>query len=254
MATTPTTRVTRLARSHRIDVDTATFPASQYQQVFGVEEAKLIEEIRTEEDEVHEDAGWMRETNTGSSWRLEIKLAYSTNLDGDTLNAVHSFLREQFKLHRSGRVEAAEFGVRIYARDGLDSGHEHEGRCYVKEWSMPGGKGRDAIDIVLRGQGPLADITNPEADLTPTVTGLDPATGAEAGGEIINVYGNHFMPGGVDAVTDVDFGANAAEWTTVSDSHLVAVAPAGTGTVQVQVTTAAGASADVAADDYIYTA
>ncbi|ROO51078.1 IPT/TIG domain-containing protein [Micromonospora sp. Llam0] len=252
MATTPTTRVTTLARTHRLDADTATYPAVQYQQVYGQEDLKLIEELRTEEDEMHEGAGAMRETNTGYSWRLELKLAYSTNLAGTSIDAVHAFLRSRFKMHRAQRVEEAEFGVRFYNRDGLDSGHDHEGRCYVKSWTMPGGKGADRIDVVLQGQGALTDITNPAADLTPVVTGLDPATGAEAGGEIINIFGQHFKAGGVDA-TDVDFGANAADFTVVNDSHIVAVAPAGTSTVQVQVTNATGASADTAADNYIYT-
>jgi len=254
MATTPTTRVTQLARSHRIDLDTAIYPASAYNQLFGVEEAKLIEEMRTEEDEMYSDAGAMRETNTGYNWRLEIKLAYSTNLAQTAVDTVQAFLRAQFKAHRASRVEQAEFGVRFYEREGLDDGHNHEGRAYVKSWSMPGGKGRDTLDIVLQGQGGLADITNPAGSLLPTVTGLDPATGVEAGGTLVEIFGQHFMPNGTDGVTDVDFGAVAVvQWDVVSDSHIVAVAPAGTGTVAVRVTTAAGQSADTAADNYIYT-
>lgn len=255
MATTPTTRVTDLARSHRIDLDTATYPASSYNQLYGVEEAKLIEDLRVEDDENYDDEGAFRETNTGYSWRLEIKLAYSTNLAQSTVTTEHAFLRTQFKKHRTMRIEQAEFGIRFYHREGLDDGHNHEGRCYVKSWSLPGGKGRQTVDIVLQGQGGLSDITNPLADLTPVVSSLDPATGDEAGGELINIYGQHYMPNGVDGVTDVDFGANpATEYTTVSDSHIVAIAPAGTSTVAVRVTTAAGQSADTGADDYVYTA
>ncbi|TDC42093.1 IPT/TIG domain-containing protein [Micromonospora sp. KC213] len=254
MATTPTTRVTTLARSHRLDADTAVFPASQYQQLMGIEDLKLVEEVRVEEDEMYSDNGAMRETNTGYNWRLEGKLAYSTNLAGTSIDPVHAFLRTKFKAHRAGRVENAEFGVRFYNRDGLDSGHDHEGRVYVKSWTMPGGKGRDVIDVVLQGQGPLADIVNPIASLVPTITALDPATGGTAGGNHVNIYGQHFKPGGVAAVTDVDFGANpASDFTVVSDSHVVATAPAGAaGTVQVSVTTSAGTSANTAADDYTY--
>lgn len=255
MATTPTTRVTRLARSHRLDIDTATYPASQYEQLFGVEDLKLIEELRVEEDETYSDDGAMRETNTGYSWRLEIKLAYSTNLAQSAVDTVHAFLRTKFKQHRLTRIENAEFGVRFYEKDGLDSGYECEGRVYVKSWTMPGGKGGDRVDVVLQGQGALTGITNPAGSLVPTVTGLDPATGDEAGGELINIYGQHFKPAGQADVSDVDFGANGADFTVVSDSHIVAVAPAGSaGTVQVKVTTSAGASADTAADNYIYTA
>ncbi|TDC81907.1 hypothetical protein E1193_13470 [Micromonospora sp. KC606] len=256
MATTPTTRVTSLARSHRLDVDTAVYPAVNYEQLMGIEDLKLIEEVRVEEDEVYNDNGAMRETNTGYSWRLEGKLAYSTNLAGSAVDTIHAFLRTRFKAHRTGRVENAEFGIRIYNRNGLDDLHNCEGRVYVKSWTMPGGKGRDAIDIVLQGQGQLADIVNPVASLVPTVTGLDPATGAAAGGNHVNVYGSHFKPNGVPSVTDVDFGAVAADdFTVISDSHLVATAPAGSaGIVQVTVTTADGTSANTAADDYTYTA
>ena len=254
MATTPTTRVTQLARRYRIDIDTATFPASNYEQLVGIEDAKLIEERRTEDDETHDDAGAMRESVIGYNWRIEAKLAFSSNLAGDTLDTVHAFLRNKFKATRSSSAQAQEFGVRFYDRSGLDDGMSSEGRCYVKNWTLPGGKGRDAIDVVLQGQGALADITNPAGDLTPTVTGLDPATGAEAGGELISIFGQHFMPNGTADVSDVDFGANAAaDFNVISDSRIEAIAPAGTGTVQVEVTTSAGSSADTAADNYLYT-
>jgi hypothetical protein len=254
MATTPTTRVTQLARRYRIDIDTAVFPASNYVQLVGVEDAKLIEERRVEDDEMYDDAGAGREAVTGYSWRIEAKLAYSTNLAGTVLDTVHTFLRGKFKATRDSSAQAEEFGIRFYDRAGLDDGMSSEGRCYVKAWTLPGGKGRDAIDVVLQGQGALADIVNPAGSLLPTVTGLDPAAGLEAGGELISIFGQHYAPGGVDDVTDVDFGATpAAGWTTISDSHIVAIAPAGAGTVAARVTTAAGQSADTAADNYIYT-
>lgn len=255
MATTPTTRVTSLARSHRLDIDLGTYPAVQYDQAFGLEDLKLIEEPRVEEDEMYDDDGAMRETNTGYAWRLEGKLAYSMNLAGTAIDPVHAFLRTRFKGHRTSRIEQHEFGIRFYHRDGLDDLYNCEGRVYVKQWTMPGGKGGDRIDIVLQGQGQLVDIANPLASLVPTVTGLSPATGDDGGGELVNVYGQNFKPNGVDDVSAVDFGANAAEFTVISDSHLVAVAPAGAaGTVAVRVTTDAGQSADTPADNYTYTA
>lgn len=254
MATTPTTRRTTLARSHRLDIDTGD-GVTNYEQLFGIEGMTLVEELRTVEDEMYEDSGAMRETNVGYNWQLEVQLAYSTNLAGDALDTVHAFLRSQFKSHRGSRVENAEFGIRFYERDGLDDGHNHEGRVYVKQWSMPGGKDRDLLELVLRGQGGLSDIDNPEADLTPMVTGLDPSSGAEAGGTLVSVFGQHFMPNGSSDVTDVDFGANPADdYNVVSDSRIEAVAPSGTGTVDVSVTTSNGTSANTSADDYEYTA
>lgn len=253
MATTPTTRVTTLARTHRLDIDTATYPASQYQQAMGIEDLKLVEEPRVEDDEDYDDTGAMRETNTGYSWRLEGKVAYSTNLAGSALDPVHAFLRTQFKKHRTGRVERAEFGVRFYHRDGLDSGHEHEGRVYVKTWTLPGGKGRNAIDVVLQGQGDLADIANPAGSLLPVVSGVTPVTGGIAGGGApIQIFGRSFTT--VVGAAGVKFGAtNATSYTVVNDSLIVAVVPAhAAGLVQVIVTNPTGPSVDTTADDYTY--
>lgn len=249
MATTPTTRVTQLARSHRIDIDLGVSPAVNYQQLVGIDEAKLVEELRVEDDEGYNDAGAMRETNTGYSWRIELKLAFSTNLAQSAVDTVHAFLRTQFKKHRAGRVEAAEFGIQFYNRDGLDSGHDHEGRVYVKQWSMPGGKGRDTIDVVLQGQGPLADIANPAGSAVPAVTGLSPTGGGTAGGNLVQIFGTKFT-----GASAVKFGAtNATNYTVVNDTLIVATAPAATaGAKDVTVTTPGGTSANTAADDYLY--
>jgi hypothetical protein len=249
MATTPPDRVTALARRYRLDIDTATFPAVAYTQLIAVEDGKLIEERRVEEDEAYEDAGAMREAVTGYNWRIEAKIALSTNLAGAPLNTVHAFLRTKWKATRTASAQASEFGIRIYDRNGLDSGHEHEGRVYVKSWTTSGGKGRETVDLVLQGQGALADITNPLANLDPVVTGLDPATGAAAGGNLVNIYGQHFT----DA-TDVDFGVAAAVFEVVNDGHIVAVAPAvAASTVNVSVTTAEGTSATGGTpDNYVY--
>ncbi|WP_026189658.1 phage tail tube protein [Salinispora mooreana] len=255
MATTPTTRVTELARTHRLDIDTATYPAINYQQLMGVEEAKLLEELRTEDDEVYDDTGAMREEVTGYNWRVEVKIAWSTNLQGSAIDAVQAFLRTQFKALRTSSAGNAEFGIRWYNREGLDDGESHEGRCYVKSWAPSGGKGRKTIDIVLQGQGQITDITNPAGSLTPTVTSIAPTTGSTAGDDqVVNIYGQHFKPNGTASVTAVGFGANpATDYTVVSDSHIVAIPPAGlAGTVQVQVTTTTGTNTDTTADDYTY--
>ena len=251
MATTPTTRVTALSRRMRVDIDTATYPASQYQQLMGKQELKLIEELRTVDGETYEDEGAARDDVTGYSWRVEGKILHSTNAAGTAVDPVHLFLRQQFELAKGG-AHLGEFGIRWYDRNGLDDGNSKEGRAYVKAWPPEGGSpgAQDVISVVIQGQGPLASITNPNASLLPAVTGLSPATGAAAGGELINVYGTHFT-----GATDVDFASDAADFVIVSDSHIVAVAPAhAAGTVQVKVTNAAGVSPNVTADDYVYTA
>ncbi|WP_320069602.1 phage tail tube protein [Micromonospora sp. RTGN7] len=252
MATTPTDRRTMLARRLRVDIDTAAYPTSLYQQLMGIQELKPVDELRTESDEAYEDDGAGRESVTGYNWRLEIKLLHSTNAAGTSLDPLHAFLRTKFLAAKSN-VRLGEFGVRWYDRNGI--GEAHEGRAYVKQWSPDGGGGgaQDTVSIVIQGQGPLAsDVANPAANLTPVVTGLAPTGGGTAGGTLVNVYGGRFA--GTSGATGVKFGAtNATNYTVVSDSHIVAVAPAGSaGTVQVIVTNTGGASPNVAADNYLY--
>lgn len=250
MATTPVTRVTGLARDYTIQIDTATYPASSYVTLPGNVSLRLIRELRTVSDEVTADAGAEREDATGSNWRVEGKIKHSVNLAGTSRDATQAFLRGKFEaVHGGAAVGTAEFGVKIYHNDGL-SGEAWEGRAYVKQWSGAEPPNQDEVDIVIKGQGALATITNPASSQLPAVTSLSPATGDEAGGEIINIYGHHFT-----GATDVDFGADAADFTLVHDGHIVAVAPAhAAGTVQVKVTTPEGVSANTAADDYVYTA
>jgi hypothetical protein len=249
MATTPTDRRTMLARRLRVDIDTGAFPASNYQRLMGIQELKPVDELRTESDEAYEDDGAARESVTGYNWRLEVKILHSTNAAGTALDPVHAFLQAKYHAAKNN-VAAGEFGVRWYDRNGV--GDAREGRAYVKQWSPDGGNGgaQDTVSVVIQGQGPLdAEVLNPAANLTPAVTGLAPAGGPTAGGNLVNVYGTHLT-----GATDVDFGANPAEdITVVSDSHLVAVAPAGAaGTVQVSVTTPDGTSPNVDADNYTY--
>lgn len=253
MATTATTRVTDLSRNHRIDVNIAADPSTNYQEVPGQEDMKLAEDPRIEADEMYNGNGAMRETNTGYAYRYELKLAYSTNLAGTALDPIHSFLRQRFKGLRTQRAEQLEFGARVYHREGFDDEHCQEGRVYVKSWVVSGGTGRKTVDVVLQGQGEVVDIDNPLGTALPGILGLSPATGDEAGGELISIYGEKFT--GVTGAAGVKFGAtNATSYVFINDGWIVAIAPAGTaGTVQVKVTTPAGESPNVTADNYVYT-
>ena len=250
MPTTPTTRVTALARRYRVDIDTATFPASQYQQLMGMSEVKLIEELRTEGDEAYEDNGAAREQVTGYNWRLEIKLFHSKNAAGTALDTVHRFLRTKFEAAKQG-AHLGEFGVRWYDKDGLDDGNAKEGRAYVKAFPPDGGGpgSLDVISLVIQGQGQLASITNPAATAVPAVTGLSPTGGSTAGGNLVQVFGGKFT-----GASAVKFGAtNATNFTVINDSLIVATAPAATaGAKDVTVTTPGGTSPNTTADDYLY--
>lgn len=254
MATTPTTRVTDLARRMRVDIDLGVYPAVNYQQLLGIFDLKLIEELRTVDDELYEDDGAMREAITGYNWRIEGKVKFSTNVARTVVDAVHAYLRSQFMVGRGSNVANAEFGMRWYDRTGLESNDSAEGRAYVKSWSPDGGTPGNPSDLslVLQGQGPLAAITNPAAVLTPAVTGLSAITGPAAGGNSIQIFGSKFST--VVGVTGVKFGAsNATNYSIVNDGLIVATAPAhAAGSVQVIVTNPSGASPDTTADDYLY--
>jgi len=254
MATTPRTTITDLTRRMRVDVDLGVYPAVNYQLLPAIFDCKLIEELRTVDDEVNEDDGAAKDAVTGYSWRVEVKVKLSTNVARTALDPVHQFLRQKFIAARGSNVALGEFGMRWYDRTGLESYDSVEGRAYVKSWSPDGGGPGNPSDLslVIQGQGKLTDITNPLAVLTPTVTGLSAISGPAAGGNSVQIFGSKFST--VVGATGVKFGAtNATNYSVVNDGLIVATAPAhAAGSVQVIVTNPSGASPDTAADDYLY--
>ncbi|MBT0770667.1 IPT/TIG domain-containing protein [Kineosporia sp. J2-2] len=82
----------------------------------------------------------------------------------------------------------------------------------------------------------------------PSVGGIQPVTGPEAGGTTVTITGTD-----LSGATAVSFGGTpAAAFTVSSDSRIVATAPAGTGTVHVRVTGPGGTSATSSDDEYRY--
>ncbi len=82
----------------------------------------------------------------------------------------------------------------------------------------------------------------------PTVTGIAPNEGPEAGGTTITVTGTHLK-----GATKVDFGAALGASVEVkSETELTVKSPAGTGTQHVTVTSAGGTSTTSAADEFTY--
>jgi hypothetical protein len=96
------------------------------------------------------------------------------------------------------------------------------------------------LDLTPADQGQLA---------APAVTGVTPGSGPTAGGTVVTITGGNFT-----GATAVAFGGVAAATFTVnSASQITATAPAhAAGTVDVTVRTAAGTSAQVAADQFTY--
>ena len=83
----------------------------------------------------------------------------------------------------------------------------------------------------------------------PVVVGISPTSGPPAGGTIVTIIGSGFS-----GTTEVDFDSVAAPFAVMSDTEMLAMAPAGTGTVDVTVTTANGTSATSSADQFSYVA
>lgn len=241
----PTDDRTALARRLALDVNMGTAQAPDWQRLLGVQEFMPTYEPRREDDESYEDSGAMRRATTGYAWGVELSLIHRTGPDGTTWNPVQERLRTAAEANDTA---TGEVQVRWYDRNGR-SGGNYQGWVLV-DWTPEGGEpgARDVVNVVLHGQGQRQEIPNPLADLTPIITSLDPTTGPEAGGTLVTVHGGNFVD-----VTAVNFGANpATDFTVVSATRIVAVAPAGTGTVDVTVTNSAGTSQTSAQTKYTY--
>ncbi|XVU25810.1 phage tail tube protein [Actinoplanes sp. CA-054009] len=244
--------ITLLARRMATDINVGSDAAPDWQRLFGIEEFKPVRELRTEDDEEYADDGESRELVTGRSTRLELKVKSRKGTDTEALNPVHAFLIDRFEnsvIDQAG----SEFGVRYYGRDGI--GDAIQGRAYVKQWAPEGGNSgaKDTVSVQLQFQGKTSRVANPAGVLTPTVTALVPAGGGTAGGNLVTIKGSKFT--GVTGAAGVKFGAtNAAQYTVLDDTRIVAEAPAGTaGAKDVTVTNAAGTSPTAGdGNDYTY--
>ena len=118
----------------------------------------------------------------------------------------------------------------------------------------PAGTGTVQVTVVTpAGTSPetsAALFSFNDVTTAPTVTGLSPTSGPEAGGTLVTITGTSFT-----GATAVDFGATAAtNLTVVNDTTITADSPAGTGTVDVTVTNSVGTSPTSPADQFTFTA
>jgi len=91
-------------------------------------------------------------------------------------------------------------------------------------------------------------FTTLAASAAPTITGISPSSGPEAGGTSVTITGTNFT-----GATAVKFGDSNATYSVNSATQIIAVAPAGTGTVHVTVTAPGGTSATSSTDRFTYT-
>ena len=150
------------------------------------------------------------------------------------------------------------------------SGAATEGTDYATGtpvFSIPDGQATDTItlsvieDAEIEGTEDItATISNPSAgsistsqatanvaddDFAPTVSGISPMSGPEAGGTLVTITGTGFT-----GATTVHFGSTvltSGEFNVSSDTEIVVSVPPGIGTVDITVTNASGTSATGAA-------
>ncbi|MDA8269139.1 MAG: IPT/TIG domain-containing protein [Actinomycetota bacterium] len=95
--------------------------------------------------------------------------------------------------------------------------------------------------------------SSPSSSVTPTVTGISPATGPATGGTTVTITGTGFT---TTKTTTVSFGTTTATSVSVTSATSITVtSPAhASGTVTVTVTTSGGTSATSPTDQFTYTA
>ncbi|MCE5253655.1 MAG: IPT/TIG domain-containing protein [Actinomycetia bacterium] len=120
----------------------------------------------------------------------------------------------------------------------------------------PSGTAGTTVDVRVTTPGgtSLTDMASKYSYGAPTVTSLDPAAGAPAGGNVVHIYGTGFT--GLSGASAVKFGSkNATTYAVISPTHIEAVAPSGSNgtTVDVTVTNPAGTSSTSGTgNDYAY--
>ncbi|GLW13728.1 hypothetical protein Stsp01_04710 [Streptomyces sp. NBRC 13847] len=98
----------------------------------------------------------------------------------------------------------------------------------------PAGSGNVAVSLI----GPGGNSNTVQYSYAPALYGISPTSGSSLGGNTVTIFGTDLL-----SASSVKFGAvDAIGFTVVSDSEIVAIAPAGSGTVSVTVTTPGGVS------------
>jgi IPT/TIG domain len=118
--------------------------------------------------------------------------------------------------------------------------------------TSPAGVGGSKVDITVTGPGGTSTVSaSDQFTYGPTVTGVSPATGPQAGGTTVTIRG-----AGFSGATAVTFGSvPATRFTVTSATVITATSPAGTpSSVAVTVTAPGGTSPTSTADLFTYIA
>lgn len=227
------TEVNLLARSFRVEVseDGTTWVRPKGLDNFNDEFDDNMEKV-----DDYDTNGWGKSEKTLINWSL------SFNLNRKTDAGVEDEGQALLRARRGQFGEASRIYVRWYRTDGIDEAWQG---VAVVSWQRANTSTTDveAATVTLAGYGEATAISNPfSASAVPVVSAVSPSSGSTAGGELVTVTGQFFT--GVTGAAGVKFGStNATNYTVVSDSKIVATAPAGTaGAKDVVVTNTVGAS------------
>lgn len=245
---------TALQRKWRWQINTGTPSVPNWETVVGLQNFTPTITPTDQEDNDYENDGWGGSTRTMNVWGVAANLSHRKDTATHAENTVHAALRLA-----SMEIDPEEGVVHMRWFDKLGSVEAYEGYGLIT-WAPDGGATADlervSVTVTPSATSPaLTTIANPvNATPVPLIASLSPSSGDDAGGFLVTISGANFAS--VDAASDVTFGANnATNYVVVSDSKIVATAPAGTaGMVRVTVTNDNGSSANTAADDFTYTA
>jgi hypothetical protein len=145
-----------------------------------------------------------------------------------------------------GVISGATSHVAGFRYDGVSRSRDYNANAYSSGPSDPfGAATTDGEQTSLYATYTTAAVNS----AAPTVTGLSPASGPQAGGTSVSISGTNFT-----GATVVRFGAASALNPTLNSAgSITAVSPPGAGTVDVTVTSPAGTSAISSTDRFSYT-
>lgn len=224
-----------------VDVDTTpSGPSATWVPILGITNfAPTPDAANLEDDSDFDAGGFMSQAKTATAHSATLTVIRKVQ----SANALQYDPGQEFLRTASiGKLGTANV-VHLRFYEMLAGGPRVEAYAgfYTVQWGGESGdmKALSSVQVTLTGRGVLSQIAHPDtaAAVVPVVGSLSPATAGVAGGALIEIFGTSFT--GATAVT---FGVTAAtSFKVVSDSIIVAVAPAKTaGTYQVSVTNPTG--------------
>lgn len=247
------------ARKWYLDYNAGTYGAPSWTGVFGILQFDWKWNQQKEDGSDLDASGWTTEDVTALGATINLVLDRKTKAADATAYDVG---QEALRAECLSFGDANKIDLRWYEVTSSGPIAEAYRGYFSVDWQPQGGdmKARDKVNVTLTSRGVVSAITHPDdSQAVPTLTSITPATGAAAGGTLVEIHGTGFFLAGVDdivATTGIKFGGsggtNATSWITESDNVVFAVAPAhAEGTVAVVVYNSAGIS--TVTQNYVYT-